>query len=106
MTDRPLGVTIICIIQFFGAIILIASGIFVIIVGPLLFFDVLGTLIVVLGILAFFVTFGLWQLKSWALWLTVILNIISIVLNVFTGAFFGIIIPIIVVIYLLIDFQL
>jgi uncharacterized membrane protein (DUF2068 family) len=109
MADRPLGVTIICILQFIAAIILIALGaIFTLILAilvPLL--AILGVFILVLGIISFIVTFGLWNLKNWAFWLTIIVNVISIVTGIATGvyagdpsAFTGIIIPLIVVIYL------
>jgi hypothetical protein len=111
MVDRPLGVAVICILQFIGAIILIALGAVVGIVGVTLIpgwpgygalAATLGLGVLVLGIVMFIVTFGLWQLKAWALWLTIILNIISIILSILGGALPGIIIPLIVLIYLLV----
>ncbi|MFX1519638.1 MAG: hypothetical protein ACFFCD_06940 [Promethearchaeota archaeon] len=48
------------------------------------------------------VTFGLWQLKAWALWLTIILNIISIILSIVGGTLPDIVIPLIVLIYLIV----
>jgi hypothetical protein len=109
MADRPLGVTIICVLQFIGAIILIALGALLVLggllLGPLL--AVIGAVFLVLGLISFFVTFGLWKLKSWAFWITIIINIIEIVTGIGSAVaagdyspIFGIIIPLIVVIYL------
>ena len=68
---------------------------------------VLSLTILIIGILLFFVTFGLWQLKMWAWWLVIILNVIQIVLGIGSAVFqgsagpiIGIIIPVIIVIYL------
>jgi uncharacterized membrane protein (DUF2068 family) len=109
MADRPLGVTIICILQFIGAIILIILGALLVLgglfLGPLL--AVVGAVFLVLGLISFFVTFGLWKLKSWAFWITIIINIIEIVTGIGSAVAAGdyspilsIIIPLIVVIYL------
>ena len=110
MVDRPLGVTIICILSWIGAIILIGLGaigaIASLAIGSGLGL-VLSVSILVIGILLFFVTFALWQLKMWAWWLVIILNIIQIVLGIGSavsqgsaGPIIGIIIPVIIVIYL------
>jgi len=108
MTDRPLGVTIICILSWIGAIALIAIGALMVLGGlfiPLL--AVVGAVFLVIGIVMFLVTFALWNLKMWAWWLIVILNIISIVSGIGSAVaygdfspIFGIIIPVIIVIYL------
>jgi len=108
MTDRPLGVTIICILSWIGAIALIAIGALMVLGGlfiPLL--AVVGAVFLVIGIVMFLVTFALWNLKMWAWWLIVILNVISIVSGIGSAVaygdfspIFGIIIPVIIVIYL------
>lgn len=108
MTDRPLGVTIICIISWIGAIGLIAIGALMVLGGifiPLL--AVIGAVFLVIGIVSFLVTFALWNLKMWAWWIIVILNVISIVSGIGSAVaygdfspIFGIIIPVIIVIYL------
>jgi len=108
MTDRPLGVTIICILSWIGAIALIAIGAVAVIGGfffPLLF--IVGAVFLVIGIVMFLVTFALWQLKMWAWWLIVILNVISIVTGIGSAVaaadfspIVGIILPVIIVIYL------
>ena len=110
MVDRPLGVTILCILSWIGAIILIGLGavgaIASIAIGSGLGL-VLSLTILIIGILLFFVTFALWQLKMWAWWLVIILNVIQIVLGIGSavsqgsaGPIIGIIIPVIIVIYL------
>ncbi len=110
MVDRPLGVTILCILSWIGAIILIGLGaigaIASIAIGSGLGL-VLSLTILIIGILLFFVTFALWQLKMWAWWIVIILNVIQIVLGVGSAVsqgsaapIIGVIIPIIIVIYL------
>jgi hypothetical protein len=109
MVDRPLGVTIICILNWIGAIALIAIGVVAVIGGFFLpFLFIIGAIFLVIGIISFFVTFALWNLKMWAWWLVVILNFISIISGiggaVAAGDFspiFGIIIPVIIVVYLI-----
>ena len=108
MVDRPLGVTIICILSWIGAIALIAIGALMVLGGlfiPLL--AVVGAVFLVIGIVSFLVTFALWNLKMWAWWIIVILNVISIVSGIGSAVaygdfspIFGIIIPVIIVIYL------
>jgi len=110
MADRPLGVTILCILSWIGAIILIGLGVIGAIASLAIGSGlglVLRVSILVIGILLFFVTFALWQLKMWAWWLVIILNIIQIVLGIGSAVFqgsagpiIGIIIPVIIVIYL------
>jgi len=108
MPERPLGVTILCILSWIGAIALMAMGALAVLGGfwiPILF--IVGAVMLIMGIVMFLVTFALWQLKMWAWWLIVILNVISIVTGI-GGAvvagdispIFGIILPIIIVIYL------
>ncbi len=109
MADRPLGVTIICILSWIGAIALIALGALMVL-GGLLFAPVLavvGAVFLIIGIVSFLVTFALWNLKMWAWWIIVILNIISIVSGIGSAVAYadfspimGIIIPVIIVIYL------
>ena len=78
MVDRPLGVTILCILNFIGAIALIAIGAIAVFFGIIwVGFAIFGAVILVIGIILFFVTFALWNLKMWAWWLTIILNVIS-----------------------------
>ena len=113
-TKRPLGITIIAILLFIQAIFEIVVGIFSffanIIRNPV---DglLVGWVPLAIGILVFFLAWGLWTLKPWAYWATLILEIVNIVLHFLgynqTHSIFAIIsggiISIIIVIYLLVD---
>ena len=114
-TKRPLGITIIAILLFISAVIEIISGIFIFI-GSTLASPIDGLLLgwipLALGVITFIVAWGLWTLKPWAYWVTLIVEIISIVLNLFNlgrpqhsvlGVISGGIISLIIVIYLLVD---
>jgi uncharacterized membrane protein (DUF2068 family) len=112
---RPLGITIIAILLFISAIIEIIGGFFAFIgttlASPL---DglLLGWIPLAIGVITFIVAWGLWTLKPWAYWVTLIVEIISIVLSLFNlgrpehsvlGVISGGIISLIIVIYLLVD---
>jgi uncharacterized membrane protein (DUF2068 family) len=114
-TRRPLGITIIAILLFIQAVIEIFAGIFVLI-GTTLANPMAGLLIgwvpLALGIITFIVAWGLWTLKPWAYWVTLIVEIVYIVINLFSlgqtnhsvfGVIGGGLISIIIVIYLLVD---
>ena len=113
-TKRPLGITIIAILLFIQAVIEILVGIFAFI-GATLVNPAAGLLLgwipLAIGIITFIVAWGLWTLRPWAYWATLILEIVNIVLHFLgygqTHSIFAIIsggiISIIIVIYLLVD---
>ncbi len=128
--SRPLGVTII-------AVLLIIAGVVELVVGGLAIAAVLalghtiaqhghgatGTLVdaaggvlggisIVIGILTLIFAWGLWTLKSWAFWLTVALELFSLLRHLFeffrphpsvVGIVLGMIIPVVVLVYFLAD---
>ncbi len=111
---RPLGISIIAIILFIQAVFEIIAGILSflghLITSPLTALFV-GWIPLVMGILLLILARGLWALRPWAYWVTLVLEIVNIVLH-FLGyqqahSLFAIIsgglISIIVVIYLLVD---
>jgi hypothetical protein len=111
---RPLGITIIAIILFIQAIFEIVVGIvafFANIIRNPLAGLLVGWLPLAIGILLFILARGLWTLRPWAYWATLILEIVNIVLHFLgysqTHSLFAIIsggiISIIIVIYLLVD---
>jgi hypothetical protein len=114
ITKRPLGITIIAILMFIQAIFEIVVGIFSffgnIISNPLSGLLV-GWIPLAVGVFIFFLAWGLWTLRPWAYWATLILEIVNIVLHFLgynqTHSIFAIIsggiISIIIVIYLLVD---
>ncbi len=111
---RPLGITIISILLFIQAIFEIIVGI-IAFVGTTLASPLAGLLVgwipLAIGVLLFILAWGLWTLKPWAYWATLIVEIVSIVTH-FLGygqthsilaIISGGIISIIIVIYLLVD---
>ncbi len=111
---RPLGITIIAILLFIQAIFEIVGGIFSFL-GHIIHNPLSGLLVgwvpLAIGVLVLILAWGLWTLKPWAYWATLILEIVNIVLHLFgfsqTHSLFAIIsggiISIIIVIYLLVD---
>ena len=111
---RPLGISIIAILMFIQAIFEIVVGIFSFL-GRLITNPLAGLLVgwipLAIGILLLILAWGLWTLKPWAYWVTLVLEIVNIVLHFLgyqqTHSLFAIIsggiISIIVVIYLLVD---
>jgi uncharacterized membrane protein (DUF2068 family) len=111
---RPLGITIIAILMFIQAILEIIFGFFSFF-GSIIHNPLSGLLVgwvpLVVGILLFILAWGLWTLRPWAYWVTLIFEIVNIVLHFLgysqTHSTFAIIsggiISIIIVIYLLVD---
>jgi len=113
MAERPLGLTIICILGFLGAILGILGGLAIFGLGAFfggmiegMFWGALGALGSGIGIVALIISivllyayYGLWNMKKWAWTWTMILEIISILLSL-ASLNAGIIIPVIIVIYL------
>ena len=113
-TKRPLGITIISIIMFIQAILEIITGFFSFF-GSIIHNPLSGLLVgwipLISGVLLFILAWGLWTLKGWAYWVTLIFEIVLIVLHFFgfsqAHSFLAIVsggfISIIIVIYLLVD---
>ncbi|GCE07067.1 DUF2127 domain-containing protein [Dictyobacter aurantiacus] len=81
--QRPVGVTIIAILQAIGGVLEILGGIFLLNVST-----VAAIIPIVLGIIALVLAWGLWTLKPWAFWVTVVLeaiNLISGIISLVTG---------------------
>jgi len=117
ITRRPLGITIIAILLFISAIIEIIGGISSVIgttpTGTLSEV-LLGWFPLVLGLIELVLAWGLWTLKSWAYWGTLVAEIVLILVHFFgflglprthsaLAVISGGIISIIIVIYLLVD---
>ena len=114
-TRRPLGITIIAILMFIQAIIGIIFGI-IVLVGSVFanFFAALlvGWIPLAIALLLFLLAWGLWTIKPWAYWATLVLEIIYILINLFSfgqpnhsvfGILSGGLVSVIIVIYLLVD---
>ena len=114
---RPLGITIIAILLLISAVIEIIGGISSVIGTPpasTLSGVLLGWFPLVLGVIELVLAWGLWTLKPWAYWGTLVVEIVIILVHFF--GFLGLprthsalaiisggIVSIIIVIYLLVD---
>ena len=116
-TRRPLGITIIAILLFISAVIEIIGGISSVIGTTHMSTTsnvLLGWFPLVIGVIALVLAWGLWTLKPWAYWGTLLLEIVNILIHFFgflglprthsaLAVISGGIVSIIIVIYLLAD---
>ena len=114
---RPLGITIIAILLFISAVIEILGGLSSVMGAPptgTLSDVLLGWFPLILGIIELVLAWGLWTLKSWAYWATLIAEIVIILVHFFgflglprthsvLAVISGGVISILIVLYLLID---
>ncbi|TFG29921.1 hypothetical protein EU528_08955 [Candidatus Thorarchaeota archaeon] len=103
--ERPLGVTILALLQMIGGVIGIFGGatsmLAAMLLGPLgLLFVIIGAVLLIMGLLGLIVGWGLWGLKSWAWMWAMIVNIINIILAIVQLNIISLIIPLIIVLYL------
>lgn len=75
---RPLGITIIAIIMAVQGILGIIGGILSLGVA-----SSVGIIALILGVLYLVLAWGLWTLKPWAFWGTVILEVLTILNGIF-----------------------
>jgi hypothetical protein len=117
MRKRPLGITLIAILLFISAVIEIIGGISSVIgttpTGTIS--DVLlGWFPLAMGVIELVLAWGLWTLKPWAYWGTLLVEIVNILIHFFgllglprthsaLAVISGGIVSIIIVIYLLVD---
>ncbi|MHA1246696.1 MAG: hypothetical protein ACTSPE_05160 [Candidatus Thorarchaeota archaeon] len=99
-TDRPFGITLLALLHFVSGLFGLAGGVGVMILLPNILGVVLGGVLFVLGLFTFVVGWGLWNLMSWAWIWSMIVNILTIIINLVSSNWIGIIIPLIIVIYL------
>jgi hypothetical protein len=103
--QRPIGVTIIALLAILGGLAFIVSALGTLILIPLIGI-LIGSGLFILGLAYFLMAYGLWNGKSWAWTLTLILSGIGIILGIGSmvigniGAIFHIIISAIIIYYL------
>jgi len=100
--ERPLGVTLIAILQFLQSIVLLASGAAGLLVGsifPLL--AAIGIVVIVIGLIGFYIGLGLLNLRSWAWTWAVLLNILGLIVSLGSSGWVSVLLSIVIVIYLL-----
>ncbi|HEY0755244.1 MAG TPA: DUF2127 domain-containing protein [Ktedonobacteraceae bacterium] len=102
---RPLGITIIAIIAAVFGILGIIGGLLLLQAST-----ILGVITVVFGLLEFVIAWGLWNLRTWAFWATVIVETLALLNGIFTftqgratNAIIGIVIPLVILIYMFAD---
>lgn len=110
--SRPLGVTIISILLGIQAIYLIIVGLTAIFAGAAAgvgFLVFVGWFPLVIGILSLVMAWGLWNLRPWAFWTAVVLEVLNIINIVFgfsnngSRSIGGLIVSVIVLLYFLMD---
>ena len=105
---RPLGVTILALLQILSGLFwLVTGGLAVAAAGLAGIFGIIlllaGAVLVIIGIIGLIIGFGLWNMRSWAWIWAIIINILGIIFsltNPLQNAL-GIIISLIIVIYLM-----
>lgn len=90
---RPIGVTILAILEFVGGALALLLGLFFMAVGPYIVelfagaalppllsavLGALGAVFLVAGLIALLVGWGLWTGKGWAWWIVVILEALGV----------------------------
>ncbi len=109
---RPIGVAIIAILSFLAGIGELFLGIGLLGLAALgatagagflaAFAGIIGGVLLILGLITLAVAIGLWRMRSWAWWIALIVNLISVVLSIGTASYIGVIFPLIIVIYLIV----
>ena len=104
---RPFGVTLLAILVIISGVIAIVGGIFFATIASLLDIDFLGAMsgivagiLVAIGIASFVMAWGLLDGRPWAWTATLVLTIISIIFELASANFVGLIIDAIVLYYL------
>jgi len=104
---RPIGVTILGILEIISGIIAIVGGLFVATFSAMMgteifaaYGGVISGVLIVIGIVSFVMAWGLLAGKSWAWTITLILTIISVIFDLASFNVFGLIIEAIILYYL------
>ena len=107
---RPIGIAILAILVVLFGILLVLGGVVILLFSGVVALAglgvfglagaVLGGALLIFGIIWLAVGFGLWNLRSWAWWLAVIVMVLSIIGGISAPA--TIVIPAIILIYLLV----
>ena len=103
---RPLGISIIAIIMAIQGILGILGGILLLAGGV----PALGIITLILGVLYLVLAWGLWTLRPWAFWGTVILEVLTLINGIFglglgrqANGILSIIFAVVVLIYMFAD---
>ncbi len=102
---RPLGITILAILEILGGLLSIVGGFGLVtlaMIEPIfgMLWLAIGAVTLILGIVALIIGWGLWSLKSWAWMAALIINLINLILNVLSQSWLSAIINLIIILYL------
>lgn len=109
MANRPLGVTIICLIGWIGALLSVAGGASLLGLGGMIstigidlagFSWVIGAITIVIGLATILVLYWLWQMKKQGWKWVMVIEAISLIIALVQLNVLGAIFPAIVLIYL------
>jgi hypothetical protein len=96
--DRPLGVTLIALLQFLQALVSVLVGLASFLVP---FFGlIIGIPFLVIGLISFYIGKGLWEMENWAWLWAIILNIIGGIIAIAGANWLSLALSVIIVIYL------
>ena len=99
--ERPLGVTLIAILQFLQSIALLGAGALLLFGGLVLpFLAAIGIGLAVIGLIGFYVGLGLLNLRSWAWTWAVVLNILGLIISLANPGWVSVLLSLVIVIYL------
>lgn len=118
-TQRPSGVTILVILEVIGGLFELGIGALMFSAAALLgdmmpedvpglggvltgLFSAIGIVLVIMGLIAFLIAYGLWTGQGWAWILCLIFSIIGIIIGILSlpGGIIGLIIDIIILYYI------
>lgn len=110
--QRPIGVTIIAILSFLAGLAEIIGGLGLMALGAIAgaagvgiigaFAGIIGALLLLIGLITLAVAIGLWRMRSWAWWVAIIVNVISILISAASYSWVSLIFPVIIVLYLVV----
>jgi hypothetical protein len=109
MAERPLGVTLICLLGFLGSILGILGGIGVSLLGGALGFSgltgsgilgIIGIITLLISVASLVGFYWVWNMKKLGWTVIMVLEAINILLLVVSGSYGSLLIPGVVVIYL------
>ncbi len=84
MSDKPTGVLILAILQLISALSWLARGALAFMAGAMLlplFGMLLAFFPLIIGIIGLILFYGLWSLKGWAWFWTLIINLLGVILG-------------------------
>ena len=112
--ERPMGITIIAAVIGILAVFHLCGGLAEIVSAPFLpllghgLFSVFsgafgGIVAIILAVINLVVAEGLWRLRPWAFWVTVIVLGVNVLEGLFGSGFFGLLVSIALLAYMFLD---